>query len=233
MTAFRKRPGPRLPKSGTLTLRNRAPATLEEAEAIAWARESVRRLQGGTFATAPLPWGGPVEDSPFSWFGRTDNRRWAKHLLKGLAMDALFTSHICNLARERWDFAHEALCELAAEREQRGQDLPMAVRQYRSEVVQAAAHRHPRRRKGGWEKADNFLRDLAVVSIVVEVCERFCLLPTRSRTSLQDRPSGCHVVASALHAENVAISEEDVVKIWTRYGRSAMPEGGWSHLRRA
>jgi hypothetical protein len=71
---------------------------------------------------------------------------------------------------------------------------------------------------------------MAVLCVIVDICDAFGLPPTRSRTSKpgRERLSGCHIAALALAAEHEAISESAVVKVWTRYGRLLAPEGGWS-----
>jgi len=209
------------------------PKTLEAAEAaqlesraLASARQHISRLKSDMFLQIPLPEGELPPDSSFSWLNREDDRRWFKHLLKTVAMDPNHTSYICNLAREDgWGLADEALRELFVEREQRGQDLPMAVRQYCVEIVQTAG----RPRRGGWDKS--FLRNIAICSVIDGVCEEFSLQPTRSRTSWREGLSGCRIVAKALAAEGLAMSEAAVVTIWTRCQRLIRPEDGWSYQR--
>jgi hypothetical protein len=198
-----------------------------EAEAIDRARRFVRKLKSGTPREfSPLPPGValPGEAAPTSWFGRENSRSWAKTWLKRAASNPNFAAHVCSLARSGSTPADEALRDLIREHKERDEKLFTALRAYDIEITQSAG----RRRRGGWDRTKVALRDMAVLCVIVDICDAFGLPPTRSRRSTRERLSGCHIAALALAAEHEAISESAVVKVWTRYGRRVAPEGGWS-----
>jgi hypothetical protein len=198
-----------------------------EAEAIDSARRFVRKLKSGTPPEfSPLPPGValPGEAAPTSWFGRENSRSWAKTWLKRAASNPNFAAHVCSLARSGSTPADEALRDLIREHKERDEKLFTSLRAYDIEITQSAG----RRRRGGWEWTEVALRDMAILCVIVDICYAFGLPPTRSRRSTRERLSGCHIAALALAAEHEAISESAVVKVWTRYGRLVVPEGGWS-----
>jgi hypothetical protein len=200
-----------------------------EAEAIDRARRFVRKLKSGTPPEfSPLPPGValPGEAAPTSWFGRENSRSWAKTWLKRAASNPNFAAHVCSLARSGSTPADEALRDLIREHKERDEKLFTSLRAYDIEITQSAG----RRRRGGWERTEVALRDMAVLCVIVDICNAFGLPPTRSRRSKpgHERLSGCYIASLALKAEGEAISESAVVKIWTRYGRLIVPEGGWS-----
>jgi hypothetical protein len=198
-----------------------------EAEAIDRARRFVRKLKSGTPPEfSPLPPGVALlgEAAPTSWFGRENSRSWAKIWLKRAASNPNFAAHVCSLARSGSTPADEALRDLIREHKERDEKLFTSLRAYDIEITQSAG----RRRRGGWERTEVALRDMAILCVIVDICYAFGLPPTRSRRSTRERLSGCHIAALALAAEHEAISESAVVKVWTRYGRLVAPEGGWS-----
>ena len=148
-----------------------------------------------------------------------------KHgLQKAAASNPNFAAHVCSLARSGSTPADEALRDLIREHKERDEKLFTSLRAYDIEITQSAG----RRRRGGWERTEVALRDMAILCVIVDICYAFGLPPTRSRRSTRERLSGCHIAALALAAEHEAISESAVVKVWTRYGRLVAPEGGWS-----
>jgi len=212
----------------------RLPATFEhaemaalEAEAVDRARRFVRKLKSGAPPEfSPLPPGVALlgKAAPMSWFGRENGRAWAKAWLKTAASNSNLASYVCSLARAGWTPADEALRELIREHKERDEKLFTSLRAYDIEITQSAA----RRRRGGWDRTEVSLRNMAILCVIVDICYAFGLPPTRSRRSTRERLSGCHIAALALVAEHEAISESAVVKVWTRYGRLVAPEGGWS-----
>jgi hypothetical protein len=208
----RIKPGPRLP---------RLPATIEaaqtalvEGKALAEARDHIRALK--VMAPAPAPWSAEMAAAPpGSWFSREESRRWVKRWMKWGATDPHQAEHICNLARAGWGLADEAVREVIVEHRQGRQPLLTSLEAYDIGVVQGAGY--PRNRRGGREKGNDILRDLAIVSLVYSVCRMFGLSPTRNTAS--KRLSGCSIVAKALEAEGESgnISEAAVAKIWSTY----------------
>ena len=195
------------------------PATLEEAEmaaveaaAVARARRYVRRLKSGAISALPLELRDSEGAAPWSWFGRENSRAWVKARLKALALNPQRSSFVCGLARAGW------ICRRRSpprdhrriQRARREAAHVAARLRYRDHAV----GRPPRR--GGWDTTEVFLRDLAIVCVVADICHAFDLPPTRSRASQRHGLSGCLSRRALCMEEREAISESAVVKAWTR-----------------
>ena len=150
--------------------------------------------------------------APWSWFGRENSRAWVKARLKALAVIPQRASFVCGLARDGHSVADEALREIIVEHKERDEKLLTSLRAYDIEIMQTR-----RRPRGGWDTTEVILRNLAMVMIIRDVCDAFDLPPTRSRASRRHGLSGCYVAARALEEEREAISESNVVKVWTQY----------------
>jgi hypothetical protein len=192
------------------------PATLEDAvevKAVARARRHVRRLKSGEISAQPLELRDSEGAAAWSWFGGENSRAWTKARLKALALIPQRASFVCGLARDGVSVADEALREIIVEHKERDQKLSTSLRAYDIEVTQGVG-----RRRGGRDTTEVVLRNLAIVSVVADVCRAFGLPPTRSRTSRHDGLSGCYIASRALKEEREAISEASVARTWTRYG---------------
>lgn len=157
------------------------------------------------------------------WFDKLENRRFGRKMLKDMAQRPQGMIDLVNLARVGVGLAEEVARELILDYGHRAEAMPIPLHAYGLEIAD------PRRiypRQRGKNKADNFLRDIAITAIVGDACWKFGLPPTRQQASKQNRPSGCNVVAQALRGEKVCmIGEAAVVTIWTKYGRAAFPNG--------
>jgi hypothetical protein len=171
----------------------------KEDEALEWARDMVKKFRD--------------EKTPFIFgtevlaFSKEDSRHVTREMMKMLARNyPQRLPSIIEMAKEGVGAADEALRELIAEINERGDVLPYDLAAYCNELLEAKPRRHP-----GRAKTDYWVRDLTIVTIVLLLTERFGLTPTgRSR-------SACHVVATALHEARMRMSYEAVEKIWLRY----------------
>jgi hypothetical protein len=151
------------------------PQTLIEAEAIAYAREHVRAIRDEKISF--------IADLKLSWFEKPDNRRATVQMLKTWAAQPVFLMDLCKLASAGWTVAHEAVCDLILDYRHKRIELPPALEAYDMDVVRAAADpRQRRRRRGAPEKADTYMRDIAIVFVVGMTSWKFGLKPPdRSR----------------------------------------------------
>lgn len=81
---------------------NKLPATLQEAEALSYARECVRMVKNDKISFFGLP---------LSWFERDDSRRWWKQWLKITAMTPDGMLDLYEAARAGDGPSHEVLCD--------------------------------------------------------------------------------------------------------------------------
>jgi hypothetical protein len=191
------------------------PATFEEAEALAYAREGVHMVQAEKVSFMGLR---------LSWFEKADSRSVWKQWLKLSARDPIALIDLCNEARAGDGLARQALSELILDYRHQHADLPPALAGYEADLIREAGdpeHHAPGIR--GRRRSDVLLRDIAIVWIVGTICWKFGLKPTRNPASKREHLCGCGIVARALAAEGMAISEAAVVSLWTRWGRSAFP----------
>jgi len=181
------------------------PASLIEAEAIAFARAELEWARN-----TPIDMGG----LDVRFFEADDARRFVRQIVKQYALNRPGNMmKIADFARAGWDIADEALRDLILDFVQRGEPLPTYLAAYNMEVVRGGF-----RRRSGPKKADRLFRDIALMMVVENVGRRFGLRPTRNRAS--KRPSACSIVAQAM-----GLSEEAIVAIWKRLGRYLMPSG--------
>jgi hypothetical protein len=198
-------------------------ATLEEAEALAYARESVRMVRDEKILFL---------EQRLSWFEQADSRRLWKQWLRITAQDPRGLMDLCDDGLDGDVIAREALGELILEYRTARKDLPPQLGNYEMHVVRASID--PERRGRGRPKGDRpriSLRDLATVWVVGDLCATFGFLATRNTLSKKDHPSGCRIVALALEAEKLAIGESTVIGAWMRWGRHAFPPETLARLR--
>jgi hypothetical protein len=113
-----------------------------------------------------------------------------------------------------------------AEQEARGGDplfcgalMMLAGAELRGELILAEPLRSavvailtaPPKLRAGWKRETNFFRDIAIVTLVQEVCEGFALKPTGEGRA---RQSGCAIVGRAL-----GMNYETVRAVWKRLGK--------------
>lgn len=100
------------------------------------------------------------------------------------------------------------------------------------DVYLADAHILPiAARRRGPKRQTNFVRDMAILVLIILVSEKFGLKPMRAY-GLTKRPCGCSVVASVLGEarsagaiEFQAPTEQAVAAVWKRYSAIACPTG--------
>src|SRR5262245_45988609 len=119
-----------------------AEACLLEADALAYARESVRRIRDEKVEFFGLP---------LSWFEKSDSRRMVCQFMKDMATQPLAMMDLANLARAGWDLADGALRELIIEYQHRNEPMPPPLAAYAMEV---ADPRRAYRRSHGQKKTD-------------------------------------------------------------------------------
>jgi hypothetical protein len=191
-----------------------AETAMLEAEALAYTRHNVRMIRDEKIRFFGLE---------LSWLAKADNRRLAVQMMKNGAARPLFLMDLCNLARAGWPIADEALRELIVEYQSRGEPMPTPLAAYTMEIADPRQRWRP---IGGPEKADTFLRDIAITFVVGDTSWKFAkfgLKPTRQVASRRRRPSGCSIAARAMAAEGLAISEATVARVWTKFGWIAFP----------
>lgn len=144
-----------------------------------------------------------------AWLDKADNRTFAVEMMKRYAMGS--PANLMNLvdyARQGWGLADRALRELILEYINRGQMLPTYLAAYNMEIVQQRPPRRPAR-----EKADYFLRDIAITSLIIVLIDRFGLTPYGRHSS------ACSIVAEALGAVKINMNYKAVAEVWRRYGK--------------
>lgn len=148
---------------------------------------------------------------PGGVFHPTAEREYGRVLMKQFASSHPFgMDEIAYFAQHGSKEADHALRELAAERTDAGQPLGAVLAAYVIRIL------NPLRRRTGPARADNFLRDCAISTLVGDLVERG-LKPTRNTASKQ--PSACSIAAAALteaHLE-ISLTAKAVERIWQRY----------------
>jgi hypothetical protein len=130
-------------------------------------------------------------------------------------------------ARSGLKEADVALRQLAVELIDSGTPRPVFL-----DVYLADAHILPvGSRRRGPKRQTNFVRDMAILVLIILVSEKFGLKPTRAY-GLTKRPCGCSIVADVLSEarsagaiEFQAPTEQAVAAIWKRYSAIACPNG--------
>lgn len=175
------------------------PATLNEAEARAWAHKALT-----LFKEKPAE----IFGEYIHPFDAAECRLLTVDLLKDFAL--IDTEHMMQLvswAREGIGLAQDAAQQLINEFDNRGIETPTILKAYGMDLIRNQGR--PVKRISGPKKADNVLRDRAIAFVVAMVAHKFNVKPRRNRAS--SRPCACSIVADAL-----AMSEFAVVAIWQK-----------------
>jgi hypothetical protein len=179
------------------------PATLGEAEALAFARADLACLREHRFSELGID---------VRMFDEGDNRRYARQAIKVHALShPLKMMDVADGARAGWRLAEEALRELIIEYLDRGEPMPTYLAAYNMELARGRRPHEP-----GPQKEDRFLRDVALVVAVERIAGKFQLKTTRSRSGKSKRPSACSIDAQA-----AGLGESSIVKLWQRFGELA------------
>jgi hypothetical protein len=188
------------------------PATLQEAQALSFAREWFANLN----TDDPLGLGVPLlhHDAGHLWL-----RRIMMLANSDDAAGAQMQLELVCRARAGYDDAHLALVAMITERTNRHEPLPALLAGYNIELINGRTVRRP----PGRQLADNLLQDIAVVGCMMGLMRLFGLKPTRYKYS-RLRPSAASVTARAMTEAGLHRGTEGAVeKIWQRLKGHALP----------
>ena len=178
--------------------------TMIEAEALMFAREWIADRRNMDFDGL-----GPMLDP------RT-GRACLRAMLRIHALShPLGMMNVIDYARAGWDDADDVMRVLIVEFMDRGERLPPSLYAYSMEIVRPQAAPRPR----GRAKASNFLQDIAIVTLVWELTNRFNLKPTRNSSSRTASACGIAAVAVTEAGINRPLNSKAVEALWTRYSR--------------
>jgi hypothetical protein len=180
------------------------PATLVEAEPLAFARQRIARYRDMYTGGFRLGAGHDLLRNAMKQFAKASpfNLSTLKHCARAGSIDA--QEVLKAMAAE----------ELARDGRLRPQLADYAIDLWNSSLVS--------RRRRGRQKATNFLRDCCFVAVIAEVTFWFKLKPTRNRAarSPPQRPSACAIVAEAIRLElpkgASKTGERGLEQIWGR-----------------
>lgn len=175
------------------------PATYSEAVALAFARDWIadQRKPNGVF-----------HPDAEKIYGKELMKHWMR-FYPTFGPDDIFY-----LAENGNEQADQALSELAAEYEQRGERKPTSVGAYNIRVL----NNRRMGKKPGPGKAALFVRDQGITLLVVELNKRFGLSFHKNPAS--HRPTASTIAATALTEAGIGITmgPAGVEKIWRRFG---------------
>ena len=171
------------------------PATVLEAEATNWARDTVREHKKA---------GGIFSDDAHLRYGRAAMKVW-------ILSHPFGADDIVYFAENNSKEADIALREVIAEKTNRGEQLGAVLGAYNIRLLSPT-----RSQKHGPGRADNFVRDMGIVMLVAALIERFGLAPTWNRKAR--KPAAPTIAATVLtEAGIVSMSSRGVEKVWGRY----------------
>jgi hypothetical protein len=181
------------------------PATLQEAQALEFARDWLQRIQ----------------------FGDEDGRVFFRECLKNLAghIGPNATLDLIDRAYAGSEDAHLVLVDMINELTNRHEPLPAFLATYNAHVISGRViFRSP----PGPKKLTNLTHDVYIVMLMVELVHRFHLKPTRNK--LQRRvPCAASVAAQAMTELGLHRGTEEALgKIWRRVSPSVPGRAiGW------
>jgi hypothetical protein len=175
------------------------PATLEQAQAINFVRETVRHFREHDIS----------EIINVRAFESESGRRFAREIMKQFAARHVDnTMLVADWARQGWTLADEALRQLFRELTDRG-ETSVYLSAYVMEVTRGQIRHRPAPRA-----ESQYFRNVIIVSMIIDLVEKFDLKPTRNPTT-QRKLSACSIVAEVL-----GMSEPAVVAVWLRTKKS-------------
>lgn len=194
------------------------PATLDEAEALTFARgwiASMREGELGDLGFAPLhPQAGHALVRRLLQIG-LENPRQALAILEA--------------ARAGWDAADDAIRDVILEHISQGEPVPPLLAEYHAAIVAGQVVAKPQGRK----KSTNIVQDICIVVLIIELIERFPdLKPTRSQLESKNRPvkkpSACSITATAMTEAGLHRGTEKAIQeIWRHYSPRILPGYRW------
>jgi hypothetical protein len=178
------------------------PATLQEAQALEFARDWLQRVQA-EFAEGA---------------GRAVLREGLKNLAGHIGPNA--TLELMDRAYAGSEDAHLILVDMINEHTDRHEPLPSFLATYNAEFLTGrVVFRSP----PGPKKTTNFTQDVYIVLLMVELVLRFHLKPTRNKLQRR-RPCAASIAAQAMTELGLHRGTEEALgKIWRRVAPSAFP----------
>jgi hypothetical protein len=195
------------------------PITLLAAEATVYADNYLARMKRPPFYLGD---GRQIDKAPLdpdigyqmakAWFRATG----PAHVLNLSQLVELATVH-GELA------AHEVLVELMSERQDRGEPLGPVLTAYDIRLKHTPFQPHR-----GWSRT-NFVADLILFNLVLELHERFGLTPTRHQPPKPNsKPSACSIAAAAAQKAEIGRGEERAFQqLWRKFKPAVLPEYQW------
>ena len=138
-----------------------------EAEALAFAREYVARSREGNFLDLGYPLLHPEVSKAF-----------AQRMIRMALCDADIMLQIIDAAYLGWRDGRDALDNLILDLINAHQPLPSFLAEYNARRLKGTL---PPRLRGG-QKSSNILQDMFIVTLIMELIERFEMLPHRRQT---------------------------------------------------
>ena len=140
-----------------------------------------------------------------------------RQILKCLALspaDPFKVYEIIDWARAGWEDADLAMRELVVELDNRGQEVPLALKAYRNELMNPYRQQHPRAH--GAQRATHFLQDIVIATFAGKLHAEFPAIPFYGRSPR--KASICGIVAKVFTA--------------AKLGRSFESQGVWKVCKR-
>jgi hypothetical protein len=190
------------------------PATLEEAQALMFARDWLAAIRAADF----LQLGDPFTDDALHALVR----RTFKNLAEWHPRNA---ARVLRLALHGAEDAHAALADLIAERTERDEPLGPTLATY-ANILANDGRPKPRRPEG--RQRGNFLANFVIVVLLIDMKRRLGL---PLRTMSLRRPSLCSIVAQVLAELGLSRGGEEAIwKIWAAYGPPVIPGYGFKKM---
>jgi hypothetical protein len=139
-------------------------AEAAKAEALAFAREYVARRREGDFLDLGYPLLHPEVSKAF-----------AQRLIRMAMLDADIMLQVIDAAYLGWRDGRDALDSLIFDLTNAHQPLPSFLADYNARSIKGTL---PPRLRGG-QKSSNILQDIFIVTLIMELAERFDMQPTR------------------------------------------------------
>jgi hypothetical protein len=187
------------------------PVTYNEVAAVDFARSWVKRMLEGDFLGLGLP---PLHPQTGSALLRRMIQEYAMHD-PGQMLLAI------DLAYLGVEDARIALSDLILEFTNRHEPLPSFLAEFNARMIRGSL---PARLRGQ-KKITNYIQDVCIATLVMELIGRFCLKPTRYQYGRKRKLSASSIVADILSEFHVHRGgETDVQDIWRRWWPILFPQ---------
>jgi hypothetical protein len=179
-------------------------ATLEQADALAFARDLIVRFHHSGKVGSP--------------FEAAESRAFVRKWLRVGLLTTRTQMILTELALAGEEDAQAILADVILEARNRREQLPTVIESYEIKLV--AGKVQPAPNQGGRDKRNELTRNILIAMMVAAVAEQFRLKPTGRSAR---RRSACAVVADALDVINMKMNTKAIEKIWNVYGDSIPP----------